>query len=328
MKNFLSFYLFILFTTSAWAHQSALSYLLIEENSNQSIDMTLKKPMQDLEGDDLKLVLPSGCEDVLPTTKYQEETFMFFKRSLYCGDKGIEGKTLWINNLLESDKGVIFRYESFDQGIQNKLIIASDPFVLINISQEVQRSFLAYLWLGVEHILLGFDHLLFVLALLLLVSSFKILIQTITAFTFSHSITLGLATLGFIHFSVAYIEAMIALSIVFLARELLIPISVKTVTKTYPWLVAFLFGLLHGLGFASVLADIGLEANNIFSSLLFFNLGVELGQLMFILSILTMIWTFQKFTKKYQSHVRKATSYFIGIIAAYWFIERFITFLT
>jgi hypothetical protein len=115
---------------------------------------------------------------------------------------------------------------------------------------------------------------------------------------------------------------MIALSIIFLARELLMTSEKKTLSHTHPWIIAFVFGLLHGLGFASALFEVGLPSENIASSLLFFNIGVEFGQLVFIFVVLAVMWIFRKSTAKYHNLIRKATAYMIGISAAYWFIER------
>ncbi len=311
-----NFFLLSFMATFLFSHQTALSYLELKTDSDMSIEVIVKKPSQDMSSDDLKIEFPRGCSDILPVTKYDRDGFIILKRSLWCGENGLEGSTLWISNLLESDKGVIFQYEN-----ESRLLTSYEPYVLIEKSADKKSSF-AYVWLGVEHILLGIDHLLFVLALLLLVSNVKVLIQTITAFTVAHSITLGLAILGFIQFSVPYIEAMIALSIIFLSRELLTKTEVKTLSQTHPWIIAFVFGLFHGMGFASVLFDIGLPPENIASSLLFFNLGVEFGQLMFIFVVLGVIWVFKKLTKKYHEFFRKTTAYLIGIAAAYWFIER------
>ena len=140
-----------------------------------------------------------------------------------------------------------------------------------------------YTKLGIEHILIGIDHLLFVLGLLLLVNGFRLLIQTITAFTLAHSITLALSALDLVHIPQAPVEAVIALSIVFLAREYLMVLRGQdSLTARYPWIVAFSFGLLHGFGFAGVLQEIGLPQQDVPLALLTFNLGVEIGQLIFI----------------------------------------------
>src|SRR5262249_12325133 len=147
-----------------------------------------------------------------------------------------------------------------------------------------------YLFLGVEHIWSGVDHLLFVLALLLLVKGWKRLIGTITAFTVAHSITLAAATLGFVHVPGPPVEACIALSIVFVAAEIVRSRQGGPgVTERWPWVIAFTFGLLHGLGFASVLNEVGLPQNAIPVALLFFNVGVEVGQLLFIASVLLFV---------------------------------------
>ena len=146
----------------------------------------------------------------------------------------------------------------------------------------------AYVGLGVEHILFGIDHLLFVLCLLLLVRRLRQLLATITAFTLAHSITLAAATLGFIRVPTAPVEATIALSIVFLASELVRDEGRRgVVARYYPWLVAFSFGLLHGLGFAGALAEVGLPQGEIPLALFAFNVGVELGQLAFVTAVLT-----------------------------------------
>ncbi len=318
-------FLCVFMAASLSAHQTALSYLELNIDNDMRIEVIVKKPLQDMNSDDLKIAFPRSCHDVLPASKFANERFFILKRSLWCGENGLDGEAIWIRNLLESDKGVVFRYESDDAKIENRLITAYEPYVLIEKNIDQKSSF-AYLWLGVEHILLGIDHLLFVLALLLLVTNIKVLVQTITAFTVAHSITLGLAILGFLQFSVPYVETMIALSIIFLARELLITSEKKTLSHTHPWIIAFVFGLLHGLGFATVLFDVGLAPEHIVSSLLFFNLGVELGQLMFIAVVLGIIWIFKKITTKYGELVRKTTLYSIGIVAAYWFIERSLLF--
>lgn len=319
------FYLFLLslaLSTSADAHQSALSYLELQENSDLSIEMRLKRPSEDIDSDDLRLELPRVCEDILPLSIYQEERFTISKRHLWCSAQGIKGESLWVTDLLESDKGVVFTFNDSDGNRMSRLITASDPHVLIAITDDSKSPTSAYLWLGIEHILLGIDHLLFVLALLLLVSGLKTLVQTITAFTVAHSITLGLAAVAAVEFSVTYIEAMIALSIIFLARELLLGKERGSWTYTYPSMVAFTFGLLHGLGFASALAEIGLPEEDIALALLFFNLGVELGQLLFIFVVISLIHVIQDSVIRHHVIIRTSTIYLIGITASYWFIER------
>jgi hydrogenase/urease accessory protein HupE len=181
----------------------------------------------------------------------------------------------------------------------------------------------AYLGLGVEHILFGVDHLLFVLCLLLLVREIRKLLATVTAFTLAHSITLAAATLGFVRVPAAPVEATIALSIVFLARELSRGEHLRSaVTRSYPWLVAFSFGLLHGLGFAGALAEVGLPQREIPLALFAFNVGVELGQLAFIATVLFLVRGFRLLPLRMPSWSSVAAGYAIGSVAAFWVFAR------
>ena len=185
-----------------------------------------------------------------------------------------------------------------------------------------------YLGLGIEHILSGLDHLLFLLALLLIVRGRWMLVKTITAFTLAHSFTLGLATLGFIHVPSRPVEAAIALSIVFLCSEIIHARNGRTgLTYRYPWIVAFAFGLLHGLGFASALSEIGLPGSEIPIALLFFNIGVEIGQLIFVSIILAFVWLLRRMPVHAPSWAQAVPAYAIGAVASYWFIERFLLIL-
>jgi HupE / UreJ protein len=180
-----------------------------------------------------------------------------------------------------------------------------------------------YLALGVEHILLGIDHLLFVLGLLLIVRGPWMLIKTVTAFTVAHSLTLALATLGLVEVPSRPVDAAIALSIVFLAAEILRARQGRIgLTHAFPWLIAFAFGLLHGLGFAGALAEIGLPAAEIPLALLFFNLGVEVGQLMFIAAVLSLRWAVRRLEIAWPGWAEPLPAYLIGTVAAFWFIER------
>ncbi len=180
-----------------------------------------------------------------------------------------------------------------------------------------------YTALGVEHILLGIDHLLFVLCLLLIVQGAWMLVKTITAFTVAHSITLGLATLGLVHVPARPVEAAIALSIVFLAVEILHARQGKLrLTFRYPWVVAFGFGLLHGLGFAGALSEVGLPQSEIPVALLFFNVGVEIGQLIFVLAFLVLRWFLVRLDVRWPHFVQSIPVYMVGTAATYWLLQR------
>jgi hypothetical protein len=190
-------------------------------------------------------------------------------------------------------------------------------------SGGVQDAARRYLALGVEHILLGFDHLLFVLGLLLIVRGPWLLIKTVTAFTLAHSLTLALATLGLVAVPSTPVEAAIALSIVFLAAEILRARQGRSgLTHRYPWLIAFGFGLLHGLGFAGALAEIGLPAGEIPVALLFFNLGVEIGQLLFVAAVLCLRAALRRLAIAWPPWLEPLPAYTIGTLACFWFLER------
>jgi hydrogenase/urease accessory protein HupE len=187
--------------------------------------------------------------------------------------------------------------------------------------------------LGVEHILLGIDHLLFVLALCLLVKGTARLVATVTAFTVAHSLTLAGATLGFVHVPGPPVEAGIALSIVFVAAEIVHSRQGRRgLTERFPWIVAFTFGLLHGLGFASALSEVGLPQTAIPIALLFFNVGVEIGQLFFIASVFAVIALARQVTQRIgatkPAWTWRVPAYAIGSVSAFWVIQRLSVFLS
>jgi hypothetical protein len=185
-----------------------------------------------------------------------------------------------------------------------------------------------YTWLGMEHILGGIDHLLFVAGLLFLVKGTRPLIMTITAFTLAHSITLACSIFGWLELPSEPVEAIIALSIVLLAVEIVHQHRGRSgLTTRCPWLVSFLFGLVHGLGFAGALGELGLPPAEVPAALLFFNIGVEAGQLLFIAVVLTLLWTLRKMKLPFPKKLRLAPQYALGIIATYWLIDRSLAML-
>ncbi len=204
-----------------------------------------------------------------------------------------------------------------EREISNHLISASRPTLLLGSSVPAVP---AYLMLGVEHLLFGIDHVLFVLVLLYLVQGFTNLIKVVTSFTLAHSITLGLAAFDVIRVAQTPIEALIALSIVLLAREGLN--AQKGLISRKPWLVAFAFGLLHGLGFAGALAAIGLPEGNMVPALFLFNVGIELGQLAIVAAAVMLLWVIGRSQLKVHPALIQLPVYCVGGLATYWFIER------
>jgi hydrogenase/urease accessory protein HupE len=207
----------------------------------------------------------------------------------------------------------------------------ASPSFEVPAAQGWEQVAAAYLWLGVEHILFGVDHLMFVLALILLVRGWRRILLTVTAFTVAHSITLGAATLGYLNVPGPPVEAAIALSIVLVAVEIVnVSRGQESLTARIPWLIAFAFGLLHGLGFAGALSEVGLPGHAIPVALLFFNIGVELGQLTFVVAVIALLAILRPL---WLGVVRADTgwspalpmigsAYCIGAIASFWLIER------
>lgn len=193
----------------------------------------------------------------------------------------------------------------------------------VNLTGTGKLPVPAYLTLGIEHILTGYDHLSFVLGLLLLVNGRWKLVKTITAFTIAHSITLASAAMGFVHVSAPVIESLVALSIVFVAVELARYYrGHHGLTVHYPWLIAFTFGLLHGFAFAGSLAEIGLPQHNIPLALLLFNVGVELGQLMFVTAVMAVIFLKHYLPRELPHWFRWLSPYGIGTFASFWMFQR------
>jgi hydrogenase/urease accessory protein HupE len=223
---------------------------------------------------------------------------------------------------------VLVRVERLDGSQQLERILAIDPGFTLKRSPGAGEVILTYTWLGIEHILLGFDHLLFVLALVMIVRGMKSLLLTVTAFTVAHSITLVLATLGIANLPGPPVEAAIALSIVFVAVEILhLRQGREGLAVRKPWLVAFAFGLLHGFGFAGALAEVGLPQNAIPLALAFFNVGVEIGQLLFIAVVLLLMWLARLLLSNLLlERAPLLVAYGIGGLASYWVIERTVSF--
>ncbi|MEW2918352.1 HupE/UreJ family protein [Ruegeria sp. ANG10] len=239
----------------------------------------------------------------------------------------IEGHTVTIRGLERQNNDVLLRVQPLDSAIATLRFTPEEPTLTLPMDPTTWSVFISYFWLGFEHILEGWDHLLFVFALFILVRDPWRLVGAVTAFTVAHSITLAMATLGVLHVPAAPVEAVIALSIVFLALEILKHKEGRIrLSEQYPWIVCFCFGLLHGLGFAGALSEIGLPSQDIPAALLAFNLGVEAGQLTFIagLSVGMFLWRqVARFNPSRLSEVtRPITGYLIGSVSVYWLIER------
>ena len=234
---------------------------------------------------------------------------------------GLFGSEVYIEGLTATLTDVLARFERLDGTTQVSRLTPSAPAWEITASESGWQVAATYGTLGVEHILLGVDHLLFVLALLMIVSGARKLVATVTAFTVAHSLTLAAATLGWVQVPQAPVEAVIALSILFVAAEIVHWKQGRPgITRSKPWLVAFTFGLLHGFGFAGALHEIGLPEHAIPLALLFFNLGVEAGQLLFI-GVVLLAWSALR-RINWPQWAWRVPVYGIGAMAGFWTIER------
>jgi len=314
---------FIGLFNSVQAHELQPSSLEIQQLSKERYQLIWRAPIYYGNTHPATLQLPESWQSIGKDMISKLEDSHLHRRLFTVPNGKIDGSIVRIPGLEATITDVFVRVFWLD-GTQTTLMASPNhPWFEIQAQRSSWQVAGDYTLLGVEHILSGYDHLTFVLALILIVSGWRKLLWTITAFTLAHSITLASATLGVLHLPSPPIEATIALSILFLARELIILKQGGTsLTARYPWLVAFIFGLLHGLGFAGALSDVGLPQNEIPLALLTFNVGVELGQLVFVAIVMVLIALLHKIRREWPIWAQQLPAYGIGSLAAFWFIER------
>ena len=308
----------IIFSVMFWAprvfgHQlEATEHRLdIQARENNSYAISWRSSLSEL-----KPILPPDC---------RAKSFIRDTWALWTCEHSLGGRTIEIKNLLVSKTEVLARVDHGGDQIQVELLSGKRDQFTVRNPEETSPWHVAqtYFVIGVEHIIFGFDHLLFVFGLLLILAGWKKLTLAITAFTVAHSITLALSVLGVIRLPIAPVEAVIALSIVFLASEYARQLrGEQGWTSQKPWLVSFTVGLLHGLGFAGALREVGLPEGEIPLALVMFNVGVEAGQLAFVAVVIPVLYFAVKWFGKDHHRIRLATAYSIGSVAAFWFIER------
>ena len=303
--------LFFIFEVKS--HEFNPAHLVIDEvNQNSySYDATWMYPFKNI-GKRAEVVFPENC-DPNSDKPYIQGKYLVEKIKLNC-KQSLKGSSLSVINLSVLTDALVtinFKNGTFE-GLVN--LQKSE----INIPVQKQYYPTSYLNLGVSHLLDGLDHILFIFGLLFCISGFVNIIKTITAFTIAHSITLGLSVFNIISLPQGMVEALIALTIVYLALE----IGKSDLKLKTPWMMAFGFGLLHGLGFASALMDIGVANNQMLLSLLFFNIGIELAQIALIPIPLFLIYLSRKLDLLNQLKI--LASYCIGGMGFYWFIDRVI----
>ncbi len=308
------------------AHESRPAFLDIRELTAGQYDVIWKRPMRGEYVIGFAIAWPKVCTPNTATER-QVPGASVTRMRLDCGGQGLIGQRISIDRLPETSAEVLVRVEFLDGTTQTDLLRPASATMTVDGPKGALAVGADYAMLGFDHILAGIDHLVFVLGLTLIVGGGWKLVKTITAFTLAHSITLALSTLGVVRVAQAPVEAVIALSIVFLARELLLLRQGRPgLTSRAPWLVAFVFGLLHGLGFAGALREIGLPQGDIPLALLAFNLGVEAGQLAFVAAILALLALVQRtFANALPKWIGQLPAYAIGTVAAFWTLERIFT---
>jgi hydrogenase/urease accessory protein HupE len=305
----------------ATAHEVRPAYLDLREETPGVFTALLKTPMQGDARLALSAVFSGETELVAPVVSRPTGSAMIQTWRIRAVEP-LTGQTVAIEGLQATMTDALVRIEFLDGNVWLERLTPDAPKATIPAEQGTLEVAWTYLVSGVEHILFGFDHLLFVSSLMLIVRNLLVLVKTITAFTVAHSITLTFATLGWVTLPSAPVETMIALSIVLVGAEAIRMERGETSwTTNWPWIVAFIFGLLHGFGFAGALVEVGLPRGDIPVALFSFNLGVELGQLMFIAAILAIVAA----TKQFFAIPRQAviaSAYGIGTVAAFWSVER------
>ncbi len=304
------------------AHEVRPAYLQVRELSPNTYDVLWKVPARGGRRLSLSLELPRSC---INSTEphFQRTARSVSERWVVHCTEGLSDSTIRVDGLSASFIDVLVRVERLDDSTQIARLTPDSPSFSVAPVPGRREIALTYLKIGVEHILLGADHLLFVLALLLLVRGARPLVLSVTAFTIAHSLTLAATVLSSVNVPPAPVEACIALSIMFLAAEIIHARSGQPgLTAQYPWIAAFGFGLLHGFGFAGALRDVGLPEHAIPLALLLFNVGVEIGQLLFVGLALSAGALIVRYSVPGERLARRVAPYAIGCAGAFWLIER------
>ena len=307
---------------AARAHELQPAFLELREVGAGRYEVLWKQPSVGGVPMQIKPVFPEVCRQVGDARTERAGTAWLSTARVECG-KGLAGQTIGIEGLDAFATDVLLRVQHADGGVETHVLKPIEPTVTLRAAGDTQRGILAYLYLGIEHILLGIDHLLFVLGLLLIVRDRWMLVKTVTAFTIAHSLTLAVATFGVAQVASAPLNAAIALSILFLGPEIVRTWRGETsFTIRHPWVVAFAFGLLHGFGFASGLAALGLPQGEIPLALLLFNVGVEIGQLAFVVVVILLERSFRLLEIHWPRVVEQLPGYLVGTLGAFWTIQR------
>jgi hydrogenase/urease accessory protein HupE len=313
----------LLVVGSVNAHPLAPSLLELTEVPNGEVEVRWKVPALRVRGSEVQPQFPSHCKELVPPVGSPEGEAIVLRWRMDCGPAGLAGEEVGVSGLGSGSNDALLRVALADGRVFQHVLRSEEPIWVVPETDLPQSVFTGYLRLGFDHILEGLDHLLFVLGLLLLATRPWLLIETITSFTIGHSVTLALAALGIAQVPSRPVEVLIAVSILVLALELARgPAARPTLLRRFPWGMAFLFGLLHGLGFAGALAEIGLPPDDLPLALFSFNLGIEAGQLAFVACVVVLGLLLRPLLRRRPAWADLVPAYGIGCLAAYWVLQR------
>ncbi len=309
-------------TTAAHADELRPGFVEFSQRDAQNWRLVWKAPMRSGVTPATQPVLPAGCSLTGEPVRAAAALAVVTTFEVRCtGD--VAGKAIGLSSFAASQTDVLVRVAPLGRAVQAMRLTADAPMAVIEAKPDRLQVAKTYFVTGIDHILFGYDHLLFVVALVFLLSGLWTVAKAVTAFTIAHSITLIGTTLGFLGLPQRPVESVIALSILFLAVEIVKKNPGQPrLSERIPWVVAFGFGLLHGFGFAGALNEIGLPESDVPTALLTFNLGVEAGQLAIVLATAAMLALLRRFAAGLAPVAIRAATYGIGTISAYWFIER------
>lgn len=307
----------------ASGHESQPGTLEIKQLATERYEVTWRAPIYYGKPHPARLQLPTDWKNIVQPTERRQVDSIVFHRVVAVGSKSIEGKMISFPGLESTTTDVFVRLTRLDGTMMTAVVRPTKPYVELRGERSWSATAIEYIALGFHHIMQGVDHLLFVLGLMLIVQCRMMLLKTITAFTVAHSITLEISTLGYASAPLPLLNTAVALSILFLGPEIVRSWRGGTsLTIQYPWVVAFMFGLLHGFGFASGLSITGMPSAELPWALLFFNVGVELGQLAFVFTALALTRSFNILDIRWPQWAKALPGYTVGSLGAYWTIQR------
>jgi hydrogenase/urease accessory protein HupE len=314
--------LVLLASATSHAHGLTPALLSLRETGVGQFEVTWKSAALRLPGTNVQPVLPARCRQTSSATASEDSERVTLRWTVDCGPSGLTGESIGVDDLATAKIDALLRIERADGSTTQTVLSARTPSFSVPAQPSRWDVVRGYAGLGIEHILTGPDHLLFVFGLLLLVAAPRLLLQTITAFTVGHSITLSLAALRLAQVPSRPIEVLIALSVLILAVELTRDAGRGTLLRRFPWAMALAFGLLHGFGFAGALAEAGLPSADIPLALASFNGGIEIGQLAFVGVVLAAGMQSARWLPALAARSTRPAVYAMGILSAFWCFER------